>query len=901
MKLLFVLAQLALLNIAADPVIPAVGYTGRLTESGPAATGLYEFQFELFDAETGGNQIGLTNLRVASVVNGSFFVTLDFGEPSLFTSTVFLEVSVRPVTSTGSFQLLSPRQPFPAALQSAFAFIAGGVIDGSIKSASIANGEVVKSINGLKDAVTLNAGTNIALTKDAQGITIAASVPAGPQGPPGPVGPQGLQGIQGAAGPKGDKGDQGVQGLQGVAGQAGPKGDKGDIGPQGIQGLKGDQGVQGLQGSAGATGLTGPVGPTGATGPKGDKGDIGPQGIQGIQGLQGPAGLKGDTGLQGLKGDKGDQGPQGLQGIAGPAGPKGDTGLQGPPGIQGIQGSQGPPGPSDVIGNISYTGTLNKLDTAEQNDATIRSQQLLLGSSSGRGTPGRALTDDTDTLQVNGNDDWLYTIIGGSLIVDSGGQNDGNIDNGHAIKFGWTGSGEGIGSRQTPGVNQYGIDLFTGAEPRLSVTIGGDVGIGVQEPSSKLEVNGIITARGFSGPGMMSWQTISGSVQASANSGYLVAGNSSEITITLPASPSAGDIIRVSSPRGAKWKIAQNAGQRIFSTVMQDQNTAWYAGSSFGTRDFTSIAVSDDGRNIAVLILNNPIAMSADGGAAGGGAFRDSARAWYRVVMSGDGTKLAAIVRPGFIYTSADSGVTWTPRDSSRNWSALASSADGTKLVAAATSGQIYTSADSGVSWTAHDSARNWTALASSDDGTKLVAAVGAGLVYTSVDSGASWTPRDASGATENWSCVASSADGTLLFAGINNGYIYHSKDSGATWEARDERRFWASMSSSADGMVAVAVSDTGLIYRSVDGGAAWLAMEYTRPWSCVAMTRDGTKVLAGTHNGVSRLYTFRTATLAGVDGYVASNGSGPSAIELQCVGDGQFISLNASGAIVLF
>ena len=69
----------------------------------------------------------------------------------------------------------------------------------------------------------------------------------------------------------------------------------------------------------------------------------------------------------------------------------------------------------------------------------------------------------------------------------------------------------------------------------------------------------------------------------------------------------------------------------------------------------------------------------------------------------------------------------------------MASSADGSKLVAAplinsntANPEQLYTSTDSGVSWTARDAGRNWYAVASSADGSKLVAAHGGGQLYTS-------------------------------------------------------------------------------------------------------------------------------------------------------------------------
>src|SRR3546814_1654537 len=53
-----------------------------------------------------------------------------------------------------------------------------------------------------------------------------------------------------------------------------------------------------------------------------------------------------------------------------------------------------------------------------------------------------------------------------------------------------------------------------------------------------------------------------------------------------------------------------------------------------------------------------------------------------RIVFSADGSKLAASVFGGQIYTSTDNGASWTARESNRWWASIASSADGTKLVA---------------------------------------------------------------------------------------------------------------------------------------------------------------------------------------------------------------------------
>jgi photosystem II stability/assembly factor-like uncharacterized protein len=106
----------------------------------------------------------------------------------------------------------------------------------------------------------------------------------------------------------------------------------------------------------------------------------------------------------------------------------------------------------------------------------------------------------------------------------------------------------------------------------------------------------------------------------------------------------------------------------------------------------------------------------------------------------------------------------------------VASSADGTKLVAAAHDGYIYTSADSGATWTQRGSSQAWVSVASSADGKNLVAAVcdwnsSSGYVYTSGDAGATWTEQTGS-TSQCWQSVASSADGTKLVAGGNPGYL---------------------------------------------------------------------------------------------------------------------------------
>ncbi len=54
-------------------------YQGMLKENGTPANGTFSMTFKLFDALTGGNQIGFTITRNVSVQHGLFTTTLDFG------------------------------------------------------------------------------------------------------------------------------------------------------------------------------------------------------------------------------------------------------------------------------------------------------------------------------------------------------------------------------------------------------------------------------------------------------------------------------------------------------------------------------------------------------------------------------------------------------------------------------------------------------------------------------------------------------------------------------------------------------------------------------------------------------------------------------------------------------
>ncbi len=97
----------------------AFAYQGQLRESGMPANGVYDVQFTLYTAQTGGNELNSVVHEDITVINGQFTVKLDFGRVAFDSEESWLEVAVRTGYSTDAFTSLSPRQrltPTPYAI-----------------------------------------------------------------------------------------------------------------------------------------------------------------------------------------------------------------------------------------------------------------------------------------------------------------------------------------------------------------------------------------------------------------------------------------------------------------------------------------------------------------------------------------------------------------------------------------------------------------------------------------------------------------------------------------------------------------------------------------------------------------------------------------------------------------
>jgi hypothetical protein len=463
----------------------------------------------------------------------------------------------------------------------------------------------------------------------------------------------------------------------------------------------------------------------------------------------------------------------------------------------------------------------------------------------------------------------------------------------------FTGSGAAL--------NSVPATSLTGTLPdaRLSANV-------ALQSNPNLNFAGTVSATNFSGgghgltnvPGAFFWVTVAANTQAQPNVGYICNNGLVPVTITLPSSPSVGDVYKVAGVGAGGWIIKQNANQMIAAGNLPDSiGESWTASGI--TTNWSAVASSADGTKLVATVKGGQIYTSTDSGVTW--TPQANSTNWSSVASSADGTYLVAgvgnnVSLVGYIYTSGNSGIgSWTPHNNARQWVSVASSADGAKLVAAvySTIGSgnpgIYTSTSSGASWGQSKAVPFCSAVASSADGAKLVATVYGGQIWTSTDSGNSWLARDSS---RNWTAVASSADGSRLLAAVSGGSLYISYNSGTNWAGINPgASLWTAVASSADGSRLVAVASSGQVYISTDSGVTW-AQRFGLPsvsWTGAACSADGSRIVLAAYG--DKIYTSsQSSTTTGPTGYLF--GPQHSAIELIYAGNNLFLPLSHEGTI---
>jgi photosystem II stability/assembly factor-like uncharacterized protein len=422
----------------------------------------------------------------------------------------------------------------------------------------------------------------------------------------------------------------------------------------------------------------------------------------------------------------------------------------------------------------------------------------------------------------------------------------------------------------------------------------------------------------FFGNGLVGWIPVSiTSTQAMPDAGYLLL-SSNLTTVTLPPANAltVGDIIRISGGGPGGWQVAQNAGQSVIGSFSGYGTVSWLP-STASSLAYNSMASSSDG-SIMAAVAGQSIYLSTDDGynwlSTGPSTGTYS---WNSVACSENGSLLmAGVTSSGAIFYSTNFGGSWVAGimpTGAGYWHSIAMSANGNIAVASSYENEnssysgIYTTANGGVTWQSQisslpsSSGGEWSGVACSASGSNMVAVTGAGNVYISSNGGSKWTSETMGSGALNIQSVASSSDGSKLAAVVNGGRIYTSANYGATWQQQTgaPSAAWKSIASSSDGSMLVAVVDGGGIYISINYGVTWT--EQSAPtssdWSAVCTSGDGTHIAAGISTG--GIYyastTAQTSTTTGTGGYLS--GSQGSAVELQYLGNGEFMPVSSAGS----
>jgi hypothetical protein len=160
-----------------------INYQGRLNQGANPANGTFSITFSIYSVASGGTAL-YTETQSVTVSDGIFNVLIGSQTPipnNLFTNAGdrFLGVKV------GTDAEMTPRFRLASVAYAVRSTESDGVADGAIVNADLANnavtagkiagGQVVKSVNTLKDDVTLAAGANVTITPSGNTLTISAS------------------------------------------------------------------------------------------------------------------------------------------------------------------------------------------------------------------------------------------------------------------------------------------------------------------------------------------------------------------------------------------------------------------------------------------------------------------------------------------------------------------------------------------------------------------------------------------------------------------------------------------------------------------------------------------------------------------------------------------------------
>jgi hypothetical protein len=164
------ISLLCISNIYSQSIPQTINYQGVLKDAAGVLVpnGDYSITFKLYNVQSGGTALW-NETKTINVVGG--IINTQLGSATAIPSATFIGAAWLGIT-IGAGSELTPRITLSSV---PYSFMSMNVPNGSITATKIADAQVVKSLNGLKDNVNLVAGSNVTITPSGNNLTINAT------------------------------------------------------------------------------------------------------------------------------------------------------------------------------------------------------------------------------------------------------------------------------------------------------------------------------------------------------------------------------------------------------------------------------------------------------------------------------------------------------------------------------------------------------------------------------------------------------------------------------------------------------------------------------------------------------------------------------------------------------
>jgi len=270
--------------------------------------------------------------------------------------------------------------------------------------------------------------------------------------------------------------------------------------------------------------------------------------------------------------------------------------------------------------------------------------------------------------------------------------------------------------------------------------------------------------------------------------------------------------------------VASPATSNSLIFISTDYGQTWTQSTSYADAGvkYNAIDCSSDFVYQSLAVNNGKIFTSVDSGVTW--VQKTTLSGAYDICLSQTGAKQYCCATNG-VYVSGNYGSTWSLLTASSSFllvpKAIATSSDGTKITIGTNADSvnylsyIYTSSNSGATWTQRVIDTNgipFMSIAMSSDGTKQVAVTYGSTIYLSSDSGVTWTQGPYFQAFK----VAMSSDGKkITIVGNNNSTILYSLDSGVNWISLIATKVVQTVAMSSTGTIQTIAGGSNALYNA--------------------------------------------------------------------------------------